>query len=64
MLISPKIMTGKELKNKWDLCLEFIRDNVSEVVFETWFTVTDPVSLEDGELLIQVPSSFVYEYLE
>ena len=57
-------MTGKELKIKWELCLDFIRDNVSKATFDTWFTVIDPVSLENGELLIQVPSSFVYEYIE
>ena len=57
-------MIGTELKNQWSLCLEFIRDNVSKAVFDTWFSVTEPVSLENGELLIKVPSPFVYEYLE
>ena len=57
-------MIGTELKNQWSLCLDFIRDNVSEAVFDTWFSVTEPVSLDNGELLIQVPSPFVYEYLE
>lgn len=60
----PGKMTGTELKNQWSLCLDFIRDNVSEVVFDTWFSVVEPVSLESGELVIQVPSPFVYEYLE
>ena len=57
-------MTGKELNNQWSLCLDFIRDNVSEGVFDAWFSVIKPVSLENGELTIQVPSPFVYEYLE
>ena len=57
-------MTGTELKNQWSLCLDFIRDNVPNTVFDTWFSVTEPVSLENGELLLQVPSPFVYEYLE
>ena len=57
-------MIGTELKNQWSLCLDFIRDNVSKAVFDTWFSVTEPVSLENGELLIQIPSPFVYEYLE
>ena len=61
---SPKKMTGEELKNQWSLCLDFIRDNVSEGVFDAWFSVINPVSLENGELTIQVPSPFVYEYLE
>ena len=57
-------MTGKELNNQWSLCLDFIRDNVSESVFDAWFSVIKPVSLDNGELTIQVPSPFVYEYLE
>jgi len=57
-------MTGNELKGKWDLCLDFIRDNVSKNVFDTWFSVTQPVSMDKGELTIQVPSPFVYEFLE
>lgn len=57
-------MKGAELKKQWNLCLDFIRDNVTKSVFDAWFTVISPVSLENGELLIQVPSAFVYEYLE
>ena len=57
-------MTGTELKNQWSLCLDFIRDNVSPAVFDTWFSVAEPVSMDGNELLIQVPSPFVYEYLE
>ena len=53
-------MTGNELKGKWDLCLDFIRDNVSKNVFDTWFSVTQPVSMDKGELTVQVPSPFVY----
>ena len=59
-----KKMIGTELKNQWSLCLDFIRDNVTKADFDTWFSVTEPVSLENGELLIQIPSPFVYEYLE
>ena len=58
------MMKGAELTNQWSLCLDFIRDNVSKSVFDAWFSVISPVSLENGELLIQVPSYFVYEYLE
>jgi len=58
------IMKGIELDNNWKSCLDFIRDNVSKSAFDTWFSVVRPVSMENGELLIQVPSPFVYEYLE
>ena len=42
-----KNMIGTELKNQWSLCLDFIRDNVSKAVFDTWFSVAEPVSLEE-----------------
>ena len=57
-------MSTAELNSKWEQCLGFIRDNVSESVFDAWFTVIVPISFENGELTIQVPSGFVYEYLE
>lgn len=57
-------MSANELQKKWGLCLDFIRDNVSKPVFETWFTVVFPVSFTNGELTLQVPSGFVCEYLE
>lgn len=57
-------MMGSELKEKWSGCLEFIQDNVTPSIFNTWFAEIKPLKLEDGELTIQVPSAFVYEYLE
>src|SRR5574344_2390873 len=57
-------MMVSELKEKWSGCLEFIRDNVTPSIFNTWFAEIKPLKLEDGELTIQVPSAFVYEYLE
>lgn len=55
--------SGK-LGQMWGACLEFIRDNVSQTVFDTWFADIRPMSLADGTLTIEVPSPFVYEYLE
>ena len=37
---------------------------MSKAVFDTWFTVVEPESLENGELVLQIPSPFVFEYLE
>ena len=50
----------------WDKCLLLIKENVSEQQFNTWFK---PIAFEsynesNKTLLVQVPSSFVYEYLE
>ena len=48
----------------WNKCLDIIRDNVSEGVYNTWFLPVVPLKLENFEFTIQVPSQFFYEYLE
>ncbi|MBQ9672847.1 MAG: chromosomal replication initiator protein DnaA [Prevotella sp.] len=53
-------------KALWDNCLNLIRQNVSEPNFKTWF---EPIVFEkydeaQATLLVRVPSSYVYEYLE
>ena len=50
----------------WEQCLKFIRENVSDQQYKTWFTpiVFESYSESTRTLLVQVPSPFVYEYLE
>ena len=50
----------------WDNCLQVIQANVTEQQFKTWFApiVFEKFSEATRELLVQVPSSYVYEYLE
>ena len=50
----------------WDSCLKLIEENVTEQQYNTWFR---PLVFESYKpamktLLVQVPSPFVYEYLE
>jgi chromosomal replication initiator protein len=54
----------KTAQSVWDSCLNFVRDNVDEHAFNTWFTPIVPVKLQNSELSIQVPSKFFYEWLE
>ena len=51
-------------KKVWAKCLEFIKDNIDERPFLTWFAPIVPVTLEGKTLKIKVPSQFVYEWLE
>ncbi len=58
MLASPKAL--------WDNCLALIRESVSEQHYNTWFK---PIVFESYKpatktLLVRVPSTFFYEYLE
>jgi chromosomal replication initiator protein len=48
----------------WNECLKVIKDNVSESAFSTWFMPVIPLQCDKGELIIQVPSQYFYEYLE
>jgi len=55
----------KEAAEKvWSKCLEFIKDNITEQQFHTWFVPIVPVELEGNALKIKVPSRFFYEWLE
>jgi chromosomal replication initiator protein len=55
---SPKML--------WDNCLKLIGKNVSEQIFKTWFEpiVFEKYDEERATLLVQVPSPYVYEYIE
>lgn len=48
----------------WNRCLDVIKDNVSEVVFDTWFAPITALEYNGTEFLLQVPSQFFYEYIE
>ena len=53
-------------KALWEECLHLIEANVSEQQFKTWFApiVFESYSEAEQTLLVQVPSPYVYEYLE
>ncbi len=53
-------------KALWDNCLLLIKDNVTEQQYKTWFEpiVFEKYSEDSRTLLVQVPSMYVYEYLE
>ncbi len=50
----------------WNSCLELIKNNVTEQQYKTWFLpiVFKSYDKDKNTLLVQVPSPYVYEYLE
>jgi len=57
---------NKSHKALWDNCLQLIRQNVTKQIYKTWF---EPITFEsynedEKTVLVQVPSPYVYEYLE
>ncbi|MDT8346740.1 MAG: chromosomal replication initiator protein DnaA [Flavobacteriaceae bacterium] len=57
-------ITEKTEQAVWEGCLSFIKDNISEQAFKTWFNPIVPKKLSGNSLSIQVPSRFFYEWLE
>ena len=57
-MVNPKAL--------WDNCLSLIKENVTEQQFKTWFApiVFEQYNEDTRTLLVQVPSMYVYEYLE
>ena len=56
----------KSQKALWDECLRLIQANVTEQQYKTWFApiVFESYSEQEHTLMVQVPSPYVYEYLE
>ncbi|MBP5375779.1 MAG: chromosomal replication initiator protein DnaA [Bacteroidaceae bacterium] len=58
------VETEQNPKLLWGRCLEIIRDNITPQQFATSFAFVELNSLENGKLVLDVPSEFVKEYLE
>ena len=58
------IMQRIDFAARWSKCLQTIKDNVSEQIFQTWFAPIVPLSYENNTLHISVPSQYFYEILE
>ena len=50
----------------WEKCLSLIKESITEQQFNTWFApiAFESYSEENKTLLVQVPSPYIYEYLE
>ena len=48
----------------WRECLSVIKTSVNSQSFKTWFEPISPVTFNDGQLVVRVPSQFFYEWLE
>jgi len=54
----------KNVDKVWQNCLKLIKDNVTSQNYKTWFEPIKPIRLENKVLTLEVPSQFVYEWLE
>ncbi|MDD8019147.1 MAG: chromosomal replication initiator protein DnaA [Bacteroidota bacterium] len=54
----------KSLETVWGEILSLIQLQINNQSFKTWFEPIKPVKLDQGEMTINVPSQFFYEWLE
>ena len=59
-----KVFQRMDYVKLWNQCLTVIKDNVSDVAYDTWFAPIVPLDYKDNEFILQVPSQFFYEYIE
>ena len=48
----------------WKNCLLKIKENVSQMTYNTWFLPIKPVDLQNSTLKVQIPSQFFWEWIE
>lgn len=48
----------------WKRCLRFIKDNIGDELYATWFSDVTSIKFENNELHIGVPSPFFAEYID
>lgn len=53
-----------DIKNRWEKCLQIVKDNIGQTRFDTWFACARLVAYNDNKLTIGVPSCFYYEKYE
>jgi chromosomal replication initiator protein len=48
----------------WKECLRVIKDNVSQMTYNTWFLPIKPLEMSDSILKVQLPSQFFWEWID
>ncbi|MCM1378260.1 MAG: chromosomal replication initiator protein DnaA [Clostridium sp.] len=55
---------SEEITSKWQTTLRFVKDNLGEQRFATWFSVAEPIALNDNILQIKLPSRYFFDKYE
>ncbi len=48
----------------WSECLKTIKENVTQMTYNTWFIPIKPVNMENSVLKVQLPSQFFWEWID
>ena len=53
-----------DLKNIWEESLKKFKENLSSIVYDTWFSETELIDLNNNEAKIKVPTHVHKKYLK
>lgn len=55
---------SSDLTSTWKECLRVIKDNVTQMTYNTWFLPIKPLEISDSTLKVQLPSQFFWEWID
>ncbi len=66
MLNSEKVTETSQVDpiNIWKNCLQKIKENVTQMTFNTWFLPIKAICLKESVLTVQLPSKFFWEWVD
>jgi len=53
----------ERIDSVWTNILSTLRDNISEQGYNTWFSETSPINIDDNQMNVKVPTQFIADYL-
>lgn len=53
----------EKIESVWYDILDTLRENISEQGFNTWFSETSPLNIDENQMNIKVPTQFIADYL-
>ena len=53
-----------DISATWKECLRVIKDNVSQMTYNTWFLPIKPLEMSESMLKVQLPSQFFWEWID
>ena len=56
--------TTTDAKGIWHECMKIIHGRVNNLSYKTWFEPVVPMSLDNDNLVLKVPSQFFHDWLE
>ena len=57
-------LTQEDLEQLWNTTLENIKNKLTNPSFETWFSNTIPVNLNNNELIVKVQNDFIKDWIK